>query len=110
MRNELFFLKTSLDTLKNQTNYLNVDLTHVNSSVINGSQQIEENRIKFNGYISRLSNLQMTVKNQETMLQNLQNAVENARSLPSSCNDSQKSISCERGVAKVNRISVIAGN
>lgn len=110
MRNELFFLKTSLDTLKNQTNCLNVDLTHVNSSVINGSQQIEENRIKFNGYISRLSNLQMTVKNQETMLQNLQNAVENVGSLPSRCNDSQKPISCEKGVDKVVRISVIAGN
>ena len=110
MRNELFFLKTSLDTLKNQTNYLNVDLTHVNSSVINGSQQIEENKMKINEYISQLSYLQMTVKSQETKLQNLQNAVENVGSLPSSCNDSQKPISCEKGVAKVTRISIIAGN
>lgn len=110
MRNELFFLKKSLDALKNQTNYLNVDLTHVNSSVINGSQQIEENRIQINGYISQLSNLQMTVKNQETMLQNLKNAVENVGSLPSSCNDSQKPICCEKGEDKMNRISVIAGN
>nr|XP_034333604.1 scavenger receptor cysteine-rich type 1 protein M130-like isoform X7 [Crassostrea gigas] len=108
MRNELFILKTSLDTLKNQTNYLNVDLTHVNSSVINESQQIEENKMKINGYISQLSYLQMTVKSQETMLQNLQNAVENVGSLPSRCNDSQKPISCEKGVAKVTRISVIA--
>uniref|UniRef100_K1PUY0 Deleted in malignant brain tumors 1 protein n=1 Tax=Magallana gigas TaxID=29159 RepID=K1PUY0_MAGGI len=42
------------------------------------------------------------------MLQNLQNAVENVGSLPSRCNDSQKPISCEKGVDKVVRISVIA--
>lgn len=108
MRNELFFLKTSLEALKNQTNNLNVDLIHVNSSVINDSQQIEENKIKINGYISQLSNLQMIAKSQETRLQNFQNAVENVGSLPSGCNNSQKPISCEKGVAKVTRISVIA--
>lgn len=106
--NKLVFFKTILEALKNQTNNLNDDLIHVNSSIINDSQQIEENKIKLNGYISHLSNLQITVQSQEIKLQNLQNAIENVESLPSKCNDSQKSISCEKGVAKVTRISVIA--